>query len=85
MSAHSIKLKTSIFFNFQIWYIRFGMLVKLKQFSMVEVEAEAFGDLDKPDLYHEFYSVTSGDPASQSSGLATNAILFLMLTKLIIT
>ena len=61
------------------------MLVKLKQFSMVEVEAEAFGDLDKPDLYHEFYSATSGEPASQSSGLATNAILFLLiLTKLII-
>ena len=31
------------------------MLVKLKQFSMVEVEAEAFGDLDKPDLYYQFY------------------------------
>ena len=59
------------------------MLVKLKQFSMVEVEAEAFGELDKPDLYHEFYPVTSGEPASQSSGLATNAILFLlMLTEL---
>lgn len=30
-------------------------MVKLKQFSNVEVEAEPFGDLDKPDMYHEFY------------------------------
>ena len=32
------------------------MLVQLKQFSTVEVEAEAFGDLDRPDLYYEYYS-----------------------------
>jgi len=51
------------------------MLVKLKQFSMVEVEAEAFGDLDKPDLYHEFYSVTSGEPASQSSAPLTGSMV----------
>ena len=40
----------------QIWYIRLFLLVQLKQFSTVEVEVEAFGDLDKPDLYHEYYS-----------------------------
>ena len=27
----------------------------MKQFSTVEVEAEAFGDLDRPDLYYEYY------------------------------
>ena len=32
------------------------MLVQLKQFSTVEVEAEVFGDLDKPDLYYEYYT-----------------------------
>ena len=31
------------------------MLVKLRQFSVAEVEAEAFGDLDRPDLYFQFY------------------------------
>ena len=46
------------FFSQQIWYIRFSLLVKLKQFSMVEVESETFGDLDKADLYHEFYPPT---------------------------
>lgn len=61
--------------SLKIWYIRFGMLVKLKQFSMVEVEAEAFGDLDKPDLYHEFYSATSGEPASQSSAPLTGSMV----------
>ena len=28
----------------------------MKQFSTVEVEAEVFGDLDRPDLYYEYYS-----------------------------
>ena len=32
------------------------LLVQLKQFSTVEVEAEVFGDLDRPDLYYEYYS-----------------------------
>jgi len=52
--------------SLKIWYIRFSMLVKLKQYSMVEVEAEAFGDLDRPDLYYEFYQpdqpVVGGTP-----------------------
>ena len=30
-------------------------MVKLKQFSVAEVEVEPFGDLDRPDLYYEFY------------------------------
>ena len=29
--------------------------MKLRQFSVAEVEAEAFGDLDRPDLYFQFY------------------------------
>ena len=34
----------------QLWSTRLSLLVKLKQFSNAEVEAEAFGDLDRPDL-----------------------------------
>ncbi len=40
---------------FQIWFTRLALLVKLRQFSVAEVEAEPFGDLDRPDLYFEFY------------------------------
>ena len=40
----------------QIWFTRIALLVKLRQFSVAEVEAEAFGgDLDRPDLYFQFY------------------------------
>ena len=38
-----------------MWYIRLFLLVHLKQYSTAEVEAEAFGDLDQPDLYYEYY------------------------------
>jgi hypothetical protein len=35
---------------FQLWSTRLSLLVKLKQFSNAEVEAEPFGDLDKPGV-----------------------------------
>ena len=41
--------------SLQIWFTRIALLVKLRQFSVAEVEAEAFGDLDRPDLYFQFY------------------------------
>jgi hypothetical protein len=31
-----------------LWSTRLSLLIKLKQFSNAEVEAEAFGDLDRP-------------------------------------
>ena len=40
---------------FQIWFARISLLVKLRQFSVADVEAEPFGDLDRPDLYFEYY------------------------------
>ena len=39
----------------------------MKQFSTVEVEAEAFGDLDRPDLYYEYYSRV--EPNNQDSAI----------------
>ena len=42
--------------SLKVWYIRLFLLVQLKQFSTVEVEAEPFGDLDNPDLYYEYYN-----------------------------
>ena len=47
--------KNVICFCFQLWFTRLSLFMKLKQFSNAEVEAEAFGDLDKPDLYYDYY------------------------------
>ncbi|KAG0431419.1 hypothetical protein HPB47_021802 [Ixodes persulcatus] len=41
--------------SLQLWYTRLALFVKLRKFALAEVEAEAFGDLDRPDLYYEFY------------------------------
>ncbi|XP_069183088.1 trafficking protein particle complex subunit 12 isoform X2 [Procambarus clarkii] len=44
-TAHSI----------QLWFTRVALLIKLRRFSLAEVECQYFGDLDAPDLYFEFY------------------------------
>lgn len=35
-------------------------MVKLRLFSSAESEMEQFGDLDTPDLYHEYYTPSTG-------------------------
>ncbi len=39
----------------QVWLTRVSLLVKLRLYSQAESELQAFGSLDKPDLYYEFY------------------------------
>ncbi|KAK3909262.1 Trafficking protein particle complex subunit 12 [Frankliniella fusca] len=41
--------------SIQLWFTRIALLVKLKQFSLAETEAERFWDFDRPDLYFPFY------------------------------
>jgi hypothetical protein len=46
--------------SLKIWHVRMALLVKLKQFNTVEAEAAAFADLDKIDLYYDYYSGDNG-------------------------
>ena len=41
--------------SLQIWWVRIALLVKLKQFTIAEDEAAAFGDLDRPDIFYQYY------------------------------
>ncbi|XP_067006272.1 trafficking protein particle complex subunit 12 [Anabrus simplex] len=41
--------------SIQLWFTRIALLIKLRSFSLAEVESEPFGDLDRPDLYFQFY------------------------------
>jgi tetratricopeptide (TPR) repeat protein len=47
-------------YSLQLWFCRLSLLVKLHLFSSAEAEMEQFGDLDTPDLYHEYYVQSSG-------------------------
>ncbi|TRZ02651.1 hypothetical protein DNTS_024391 [Danionella cerebrum] len=41
--------------SLQLWFVRLALLVKLSLFQNAEQEFEAFGNLDHPNLYYEFY------------------------------
>ncbi|XP_077009193.1 trafficking protein particle complex subunit 12 [Tamandua tetradactyla] len=41
--------------SLQLWFVRLALLVKLGLFQNAEMEFEPFGNLDKPDLYYEYY------------------------------
>ncbi|XP_015754909.1 PREDICTED: trafficking protein particle complex subunit 12-like [Acropora digitifera] len=42
----------------QVWFSRIALLFKLQMFSTAEVELEAFGNFNQPDLFYEFYPAT---------------------------
>ncbi|GAB6033487.1 hypothetical protein CHUAL_013372 [Chamberlinius hualienensis] len=46
--------------SLQVWLVRLTLLTKLRLFNMAEAEGEPFGDLDKPDLYYDFYPDSYG-------------------------
>ncbi|XP_077990905.1 trafficking protein particle complex subunit 12-like [Glandiceps talaboti] len=39
----------------QIWFTRIALMMKLRLFGTAEKEMEAFGNLDRPDIFYEFY------------------------------
>lgn len=39
--------------SLQLWFTRIAVLVKTKNFTVAQAEAEAFGQLDKPDIFYK--------------------------------
>nr|CAG4643859.1 EOG090X0439 [Lepidurus arcticus] len=42
-------------YSLQLWHARLSLLVLTQQYSVAQAEASAFGQLNSPDLYYEFY------------------------------
>lgn len=55
-------------YTLQLWFTRLALFIKLRKFSLAEVECEVFCDLDQPDIYYEFYQdVYKGKKGSMAS------------------
>lgn len=39
--------------SLQLWFTRFALLLKLGEFDLCQREAEAFGTLNRPDVYYD--------------------------------
>lgn len=51
--------------SLQLWFTRIALLIKIKSYTLAQVEAEPFGNLDKPDLFFQFYpEMYGGRPGS---------------------
>nr|CAG4651727.1 EOG090X0439 [Triops cancriformis] len=55
MASHPSKHSP---YSLQLWYTRLSLLVLTQQFSVAQSEAAAFGQLNTPDLFYEFYPDT---------------------------
>ena len=53
--------------SLRIWHVRIALLLKLKQFTTVEAEAAAFGNLENNvDLYYQYYPEQYGQNSQGS-------------------
>jgi len=46
--------------SLQLWWTRLALLVKLRLFSIADREAAPFSDLEKPDLFYQYYPEIHG-------------------------
>ncbi|EFA06807.1 trafficking protein particle complex subunit 12 [Tribolium castaneum] len=54
--------------SLQLWFTRIALLVKIKAFAVAQSEAAPFGQLDKPDVFYQFYpEMYGGRPGSIAS------------------
>ncbi|KAJ8978599.1 hypothetical protein NQ317_006887 [Molorchus minor] len=54
--------------SLQLWFTRIALLIKTKAFNIASAEAEPFRQLDKPDLFYQFYpEMYGGRPGSIAS------------------
>ncbi|KAH7976345.1 hypothetical protein HPB52_012335 [Rhipicephalus sanguineus] len=71
-----LRYRACFFFpRLQLWYTRLALFVKLRKFAYAEVEGDAFGDLDKPDLFYEFYPDTYPDKRGSMVPFAMRLLL----------
>lgn len=54
--------------SLQLWFTRFALLLKLGHFDLCQAETEAFGLLNRSDIYYEYYpEMYSGRKGSMAS------------------
>lgn len=61
--------------SLQLWFTRIALLIKIKSYSIAETEAEQFGELDKPDLFYQFYPEMYGGRSGSIASFSFRLLL----------
>ncbi|KAL1513741.1 hypothetical protein ABEB36_003111 [Hypothenemus hampei] len=61
--------------SLQIWFTRIALLVKTRTFDKAQAEAEQFGQLEKPDIFYQFYPEIYGGRSGSMASFSFRLLL----------
>ncbi|KAH1002411.1 hypothetical protein HUJ04_008499 [Dendroctonus ponderosae] len=61
--------------SLQLWYIRIALLVKTKSLAVAQAEAQPFSQLEKPDIFYQYYPEMYGGRTGSMASFSFRLLL----------